>query len=165
MNLDALVCRGTPPWQPSREAHDTEVWHRYDHPMAGTYKLGDDLVLFTLIGDTSNHLSVWAYVPLLQSDLEKVDCAEFDTPTEMREFIESMFAGREATFALAKDLKVWRWTRYNVSSRLGLLPAATAALAEMVRSITDRHRPPAPDVLFQAELAQAEVTTDELVDA
>jgi len=165
MNLDTLVCGGRLPWQPSREVHDLDVWHRYDHPIAGTYWQHGKQVLFTLIGDTSSSLSVWAYVPVSAADAAKMDGAEFDSPTDMRHFIEGIFADKEAAFALAKDLKIWRWTRRRVPSDSGLLQAATASLAEMVRAIRDKHLPQPPDLLFQAELAQAEVTTDDLVDA
>jgi hypothetical protein len=167
MNLDSLVSRGMRPWQPTNEAHDVDAWHQYECPMAGTYKLpGDHQVLFTLIGDTADRLSVWAYLPISDADQAKVDEAAFATPTEMREFIEDLFASREATFALARDLQVWRWTRSTVSSEDGLIPTATDALAAMVKDITDKQDPPGPDVLFRAELAEAEVTTDDdLVDA
>lgn len=164
MNLDMLACRDMPPWHPSPRAHDIEAWHRYDYPMAGTFEMEDTLVLFTLIGDTSERLSVWGYIPMEGTDRAKVEGAEFDSPTQMREFIENLFAGREAAFALAKDLRIWRWTRQHVQTHDGLLLAATSALSEIVRSMTE-NEPTPPDVLFQAELAQAEVTTEDLVDA
>jgi hypothetical protein len=166
LNLDKLVSGGMPPWQPSQAARDVEVWHRYDFPLAGTYKLQEHLILFTVIGDTSENLSVWAYVPVTGADRARVDDAEFGSPSEMRVFIEDMFAGREAAFALAKNLQVWKWARQQVpSSEDGLLKAATEALTEMVKAITAKREPPSPDVIFRAELAQAEVTTDDLVDA
>ncbi len=165
MNLDTLVCTGRLPWQPTQEVHDLDVWHRYDHPIAGTYWQHGKQVLFTLIGDTSSSLSVWAYVPVSAADAAKMADAEFGSPTEMRHFIEGIFADKEAAFALAKDLKIWQWTRRPVSWDSGLLQAATASLAEMVKAIRGKHLPQAPDVLFQAELAQAEVATDDLVEA
>jgi hypothetical protein len=166
VNLDKLVGGGMLPWQPSQDAREVEVWHRYDFPMAGTYKLQDHLILFTVIGDTSQNLSVWAYVPVAAADQSRVDTAEFDSPTEMRLFIESLFAGKEAVFALARNLKVWKWTRHHVSSEeAGLLEAGTESITEMVEVITATRQPPRPDVLFRAELAQAEITTGDLVDA
>lgn len=166
MNLDELVASGTLPWQPSPEAHDVDVWHRYDIPLAGTYQLGDRRVLFTVVGDTSQNLSVWAYAPLTATDEVRADNAEFASTDEMRRFIEDMFANREAVFALARHLRVWKWTRRDVMPDAGLTPAATEALAAIVKSIvTERHQPPRPDVLFKAELAQAEITTREPVDA
>jgi hypothetical protein len=166
LNLDKLVRGGLPPWRPCEAAGDMEVWHRYDFPMAGTYKLQNHLILFTVIGDTSQSLSVWAYIPVTGADEDRVACAEFASPSEMRVFIEGMFAGKEAAFALAKDLSVWKWARQQVPPREdGLIQAATAALAEMVKAITEKRKPPGPDVIFRAELAQAGVTTDDLVDA
>lgn len=166
MNLDKLVSGGKPPWQPSHAARDVEVWHRYDFPMAGTYRLQNHLILFTVIGDTSQNLSVWAYVPVTGVDADRVNDAEFASPSEMRVFIEDIFAGKEAAFALAKNLRVWKWARHQVApNKDGLLEAATGALTEMVKAITDKREPPRPDVIFRAELAQAEVTTDDLIDA
>jgi hypothetical protein len=46
-----------------------------------------------------------------------------------------------------------------------LLEAGTESITEMVEVITATRQPPRPDVLFRAELAQAEITTGDLVDA
>jgi hypothetical protein len=47
MNLDTLVRIGQPPWQPVPGAADIDVWDKYDFPSCGTYRLGDNLVVFT----------------------------------------------------------------------------------------------------------------------
>jgi hypothetical protein len=165
MNLDTLVASGTPPWQPTREAHDVEVWQRYDCPMAGTYTLQDQLGLFTIVADTSMSLSVWAYVPITKADEAAVRDAEFESSAMMDDFIESLFAGREAVFALARNQRVWKWARQQVGEYGGLLPAATESISEIMKSINQNRQPPSPEVLFRAELAQAEITTHDLVDA
>jgi hypothetical protein len=164
MNLDTLVRVGAPPWQPALEAGDVEVWRQYDAPLVGTYKLGGHLVLFTVIGDTSTSLSVWAYVPVEPANEAAIAEAEFASDAEMREFVEEMFAGREAVFALARDMRIWNWVRKDAPADGGLLPAATDAISDILKSISQQQHAPSPEALFRAMLAQAVVTADELAD-
>lgn len=163
MNLDMIVSRGLPPWQPSSNAADVEVWDRYDHPMVGTFRLSGRIVLYTLVGDTSQAVSVWAYVLVPAGDEEKFAAARFGSDEQMTEFIQDAFAGNEAVFAMARDLKIWLWTRRAVPSGPGnVLFAAAAALSEMAEVVTKRQ--PSPEVLFQAELAQVAVVAEDLAD-
>lgn len=165
MNLDKLVRTGAPPWQPALDAGDVEVWRQYDAPLVGTYKLDGHLVLFTVIGDTSTSLSVWAFVPVEPANEAAVAEAEFASDAQMREFVEGMFAGREAVFALARDMKIWKWVRKEAPADGGLLPAATDAISDILKSINQQPHAPSPAVLFRAKLAQAVVTAAELADA
>lgn len=63
MNLDTLVSAGQPPSRPTPAAHDLDIWDKYDFPLHGTYRLGDDLIVFTVI-TTAGNRSLWAYVPV-----------------------------------------------------------------------------------------------------
>jgi hypothetical protein len=165
MNLDMLVSRGLPPWRPSSEADEVEVWHHYDFPMAGTYEIQGRPVLYTLVGDTAQTVSVWAYIPISDAELAEMNATVFESPDQMMQLIQRKFEGKEAVFVLARNLRVWVWTRHLVSHEDGMLGAAATALAAMVRSITEGRKNRSPDSLFRAELAQAEVALDDLVDA
>jgi hypothetical protein len=163
MNLDSLVSQGELAWSPRQEARNVDVWHKYDFPTVGTYRLADGLVFFTVVGDTTDRLSVWAYVPVPHDQEAELAEAEFGSADEMQDFVEGWIGGHEATIALARDFKIWRWTPTFIKPD-GLLPAAGDALDSMERAL-EANRRPAPDVLFQAKLAHAEVTTSDLVDA
>jgi len=102
LNLDTLVSIGQPPWQPTPAASDVDVWDKYDFPICGTYRLGDDLVIFTVI-TTAATRSLWAYVPVPATDQESVINAQFDTEAEFDAFLQDRFAGREAVFAAAEN--------------------------------------------------------------
>src|SRR5260370_20710878 len=69
MNLDALVKRGEVPWCPSPDATDCDAWLVVDHPRAGTFRIGSDLGLFTVVSDNDGDLSLWAYAPV-QGDVQ-----------------------------------------------------------------------------------------------
>jgi hypothetical protein len=146
MNLDALVKRGEVPWCPSPDATDCDAWLVVDHPRAGTFRVGSDLVLFTVVSDND---SVWAYAPV-QGDAEHLFAdARFGTGPELGEFISAHFAGQMAVFAVASDLLVAHWGEYPVPEGAdGLATAATA----FVSSLTASARPMAR---LQAALAGA----------
>lgn len=111
MNMDALVKAGLPPWALSPEAHDVVGWHEYDMPTVGVFMLGTDPVLFTILGSPDDRLTVWAY-SVLPEQLEFDDPAtvEFGSLSELDEFIDrSLVNGRGAVFAIADDLRIWRW--------------------------------------------------------
>jgi len=164
MNLDVLVARGLPPWQPSSSAAEVEVWDRYDFPMVGTFQTHNRTVLFTLVGDAAQTVSVWAYVMVPAGAEDRFASSAFTSVEQMMEFVEDAFAGNEAVFALAKDLKVWLWTRSEVEEEGNgaLLAAATTALSEMSKVVAGRQQ--SPEILFEAELAQVEVTAKDLAD-
>lgn len=164
MNLDMLASRGLLPWKPSPDATNIQVWRRYDTPMIGTFRLDGRTVLFTLIGDTSQTVSVWAYVPVPVEDEDRFAAVEFDSSEQMMEFIDESFAGNEAVFVIAKDLKIWLWTRHEVpfGQNEGLLAAAAAALADMSKAVTGKRQ--SPGELFETELAHLEVAAEDLAD-
>jgi hypothetical protein len=105
VNLDRLVSAGYRPWKPTADAHDVDAWDKYDFPNCGTYRLGKDLIIFTLI-TTGGTRSLWAYVPVPGEDEESVCNARFDTPDEFDAFLASRFAGLEAVFAAAEDFVI-----------------------------------------------------------
>lgn len=164
MNLDRLVCRGLSPWQPSSDATQVQVWRRYDTPMIGTFELGERIVLFTLVGDTAQTVSVWAYVIVPVEQEARFASVAFDSTEQVLELVDETFAGNEAVIVIAKDLKVWLWTRQEVSSDEdeSILAAAAAALSEMSKAVTGKRQ--SPGILFDAELAHLEVAAEALAD-
>jgi hypothetical protein len=165
MSLDKFLRIGTPPWQPADEAEAVSVWHAYDTPLVGTFRILHQLVLFTVIEDTSNELTVWAYIPISGENEHLVSEGSFASVAKMREFIVSMFAGHEATFALAWNKRLWKWITHTVLVEEGVRGAATAAIRHMISMTVDEREVPSPDVLLQTVLAQAEHAVDDLVDA
>ena len=105
MNLDTLVSAGQPPWRPSPAAHDVDIWDKYDFPLHGTYRLGDDLIVFTVI-TTAGNRSLWAYVPVSPELRETITDARFDTEAEFNAFLEECFVGHEAVFAAAENFVI-----------------------------------------------------------
>jgi hypothetical protein len=121
VNLDTLVRIGQRPWRPVPEAEDIDVWDKYDFPNCGTYRLGDDLIVFTLI-TTAGIRSLWAYVPVPSGEREAVAEAHFDTENEFDAFLDSRFAEREAVFAAAENFVI------TAKSDGILIPSARHAL-------------------------------------
>jgi hypothetical protein len=105
VNLDTLVSAGQPPWRPTPAARDVDIWDKYDFPLHGTYRLGDDLIVFTVI-TTAGNRSLWAYVPVSPKLRETVTAARFDTEAEFNAFLEGCFAGHEAVFAAAENFVI-----------------------------------------------------------
>jgi len=105
VNLDTLVSAGQPPWRPVPAARDVDIWDKYDFPLHGSYRLGDDLIVFTVI-TTAGNRSLWAYVPVAPELRETVATARFDTEAEFNVFLEGCFAGHEAVFAAAESFVI-----------------------------------------------------------
>ena len=105
VNLDTLVSVGHRPWRPTAEAHDVDVWDKYDFPNCGTYRLGNGLVVFTLI-TTASTMSLWAYVPVPADSEKYVTNVPFITESEFDAFVEDCFAGHEVVFAEAADFVI-----------------------------------------------------------
>ena len=102
MNMDTLVSTGQPPWRPTPDAQDVDIWDKYDFPLHGTYRLGDDLIVFTVI-TTAGSRSLWAYVPVSPESRETVATVRFGTEAAFNAFLEGCFAGHEAVFAAAEN--------------------------------------------------------------
>ena len=105
VNLDTLVSVGQPPWRPVHAARDIDVWDKYDYPLHGTYRLGDDLIVFTVI-TTGGSRSLWAYVPVPRDAQETFANAQFDTEAEFNTFLDRCFVGHEAVFAAAENFVI-----------------------------------------------------------
>jgi hypothetical protein len=149
MNLDALVKRGEVPWCPSPDATDCDAWLVWDHPRAGTFRIGSDLVLFTVVSGNDGDLSVWAYAPV-QGDVERAFAdVRFETGPELGEFISAHFADQMAVFAVASNLLVAHWGEYPVPAGAdGLVTAAAAFVSSLIDSAQ-------PMARLQAALAGA----------
>jgi len=105
VNLDTLVSAGQPPWHPVPAAQDVDVWDKYDFPLHGTYRLGDEVIVFTLV-TTGGSRSLWAYVPVPPEQREAVSDPRFDTKAEFDAFLAGCFAGHEAVFAAAENFVI-----------------------------------------------------------
>lgn len=149
LNLDTLVSAGQPPWQPTAAAQDVDVWDKYDFPLHGTYRLGDELVVFTVI-TTAGSRSLWAYVPVSPDMREAVTGARFDTEAEFNAFLDGLFAGREAVLAAAENSVVT-----SKSDGILIAPGRNGLIAAGLRWYTDRAA-----ALAQARGAQAENEAD-----
>jgi hypothetical protein len=144
------------------------VWHEYDVPTVGTFNVNDATVLFTVVGSPEDALSVWAYSCLSSEDAETLRQPRFASLTDLNEAVFARFEQREAVFALARDLRVWRWTRAMVNGpgEDDLVEAATRVLMQVKEQMeAETQRQPSPNVPFRAALADVEATAEELVDA
>jgi hypothetical protein len=162
MNLDALIKKGSPPWTPSPGVHAVDVWHEYDIPTAGTFRTGAGVqVLFTLIGEPDDRLTVWAYTCLSSEDADRLGREpSFATIADLEASVGRMFAHHRAVFVLADNLKISEWTPLDVDA--GVLESATEFLRGIRASLA---RTSGPGTRFRAELAGVNVETSDLVDA
>jgi hypothetical protein len=126
VNVDTLVRIGQPPWQPVPGAEIVDVWDKYDFPICGIYRLGGNVIVFTVI-TTAGSRSLWAYVPVHAEEREAVTEARFDTEAEFDAWLQSLFAGHEAVFAAAEDFVITAKSDGILipPERNGLLAAAT----------------------------------------
>jgi hypothetical protein len=132
VNMDTLVSTGQPPWRPTPDAQDVDIWDKYDFPLHGTYRLGDDLIVFTVI-TTAGNRSLWAYVPVSPESRKTVVTARFDTEAAFNAFLEGCFAGHEAVFAAAENFIITA-----KSDGIQISPAPNALLAAGTRWYFDR---------------------------
>lgn len=160
MNHDSLVRRGRLPWSPQPSATDLDVWQEYEVPLVGTFSVGDSTVLFTAVSDTSALLSVWAYRALSPAEAAEAVTLEFDTPEDLRQCVERYFAGHEAIFALAHDLRVRQWSPLQVEG--GLAETATVFLKQVSKAVESRTD---SRTRLRAKLAEVSEATSDLVDA
>jgi hypothetical protein len=168
MNLDSLVRRGFQPWKPALGVSELRVWHEYDVPTTGTFTLDNNLVLFTVVGDPDEVMSVWAYVNLTGDDAQSARTIQFDGLASLNDFICRAFADRETVFALARGLEVWRWSRETVRGAAAddLVEAATSVLKRIKESMEqEAQRRVSPSASFRAALADVEAAAEEFIDA
>lgn len=132
VNLDTLVSAGQPPWWPTAAARDVDVWDKYDFPLHGTYRLGDELVVFTLI-TTAGSRSLWAYVPVSPGERAAVTDPRFDTEAEFNAFLDGLFAGHEAVLAAAEDFMIT-----SKSDGILIPPGRNGLIAVGLRWYTER---------------------------
>jgi hypothetical protein len=147
VNLDTLVRIGQPPWRPVPEAQDVDIWDKYDFPSCGTYRLGDDLIIFALI-TTAGSRSLWAYVPVSPGAREVVTGARFDTGAEFNAWLEFWFAGHEAVFAAAENFVIDSKSDGTLvpPRRNALLAAGTRWYADRLAALRGpKARRPVPD--------------------
>ena len=162
MNLDALIKKGSLPWTPSPSVHDVDVWHEYDIPTAGTFRTGAGAqVLFTLIGEPEDRLTVWAYTCLSSEDADRLGREpSFASIADLEASLGRVFAHHRAVFVLADNLKISRWTPLDVDA--GIVESATEFLQGIRASLATTS---APGTRFRAELAGVNVETSDPVDA
>ncbi|MER5645569.1 hypothetical protein [Streptosporangium sp. NPDC002524] len=161
MNLDSMIKRGQFPWQPRPEATELDVWHEYEIPLTGTFRLSGHLVLFTQVLESSHGLSAWAYVRLEPEEGDEASTITFASTDEMREFVEDRFQGREVVLTLAKDDRIIdRWTRSRV--REDLSSAVEDFLNGIIRSVDEVLD---PEQRIRAKFASLEAAGSELASA
>lgn len=146
---------GEPPWQPSSNAASVRTLLSYGHPSIGTFRIGDDLVLFAVAyEDDEDKLSVWAYVPV---PADAFQGQPFVTAASLRRYVNECFAGHATVFAAANDLAIERWGIRDVNMGTdGLTDAATEFMWSVMKA-ESFHRLQAAVRLAEAEnLVEAE---------
>jgi hypothetical protein len=158
MNLDALVSAGQRPWRPSADAGDVDVWDRFDFPTPGTYRLGGNLIIFTLI-TTAAGRSLWAYVPVPAEFEDAIAGTRLDSDAEFTAFVARCFAGRYAVFAAAQDFRITAKSDGILigTSRYALLAAGTQWYVTRVSALLNSPlaQPEAAEPLDGEELLHA----------
>lgn len=157
MNHDRLVQRGHLPWSPNPDIGDLDVWHEYEVPLVGTFRLDGQVVLFALIGDPDDELTVWAYRCLSAEEAALVNDLVLETVEELNAHVERLFTQHRAVLVLARDLRIQRWTPTEIED--DLLSAAVGFLKEIVRATA-----PDPLTAFRGAVAEVETVQPELVD-
>jgi hypothetical protein len=157
MNLDKLVQRGRLPWSPTPAVTDLDVWHEYEVPLVGTYRLENQVVLFTVMGDPSEDFTVWAYRILSPGDVSALEDLQFESLDELRTYAHELFLHQPAVLALAGDLQIREWGPVRVDD--GLLSAAVRFLKAIVEATA-----PDPLTAFRGAVAEVETVSPELVD-
>jgi hypothetical protein len=159
MNLDALLKAGCVPWSPNSSASDLDVWHQYDHPLAGTFSFHGMTMFFTIVVEFES-ASVWAYTCLSPEEAQGLADLEFESVPDLRAFIEKQLAGRKIAFALAYDLRIRNWSVTDQKSPLNEL--GIAFLNQVLDGLKNQRD---SGTMLRAKLAQVDVASMELVDA
>ncbi|GGO30830.1 hypothetical protein GCM10010116_61740 [Microbispora rosea subsp. aerata] len=161
MNLDSLVKRGHLPWRPNPRACDVDTWHEYEIPLSGTFRVGDNVILFTQVLESSHGLSAWAYTCLTPEQVDSTSNAYFSSVDELHQFVENCFLGKEAVLTLVRDDRTaGEWTRVEVTKNL------VSAVEEFLNGIISSvDREPDTGRRVSAKLAGLEAATSELVNA
>lgn len=159
MNLDALVKTGFLPWSPNSSVGDLDVWHEYDHPLAGTFSSHGMTVFFAIVVEFES-ASVWAYTCLSPEEAQKLVGVEFGSAADLRAFVEKLLADRKIEFALAYDFRIRHW---SVMDEQG--PVYELGITFLNRVLEGLKNRRDPGTMLRAKLAQVDVAATELVDA
>ncbi|MGC5009301.1 hypothetical protein ACLQ2R_00915 [Streptosporangium sp. DT93] len=163
MNLDSLIKRGSLPWRPRPEVVDLDVWHEYEIPLTGTFRVHGDLILFAQVLEGSRGLSAWAYVCLDASEAREVADVTFDSLEHLDSFVEAKFLGREAVLALAMEDRIDNWTRSEVVG--GLLSAVEGFINDVIQDTATTAKVPDPKQRVLAKIASLEAAKSQLAPA
>lgn len=60
------------PWRPTEEAVLEHVFHKYDVPLAGVISQAGNRFFFCRVEDVLSEWSVWAYVLIEETDIERL---------------------------------------------------------------------------------------------
>ncbi len=160
MNHDVLVQCGRLPWSPNPAVRDLDIWHGYEHPIAGTFRCGADPVFFAQIVGFNSRLSVWAYGCLTDQELAKSRDLTFSSPADVLDLAYSLLSERKVVLALADDQLTEHWSVSDDDS---------GPLAEQIDTFLNRvidcSKPRDTETMLRAKLAQVDVVTAELVEA
>jgi hypothetical protein len=159
MNLDALVKTGFVPWSPNTSVSDLDVWHQYDHPLAGTFSSHGMTVFFANVAEFES-ASVWAYTCLSAQEAQELPGVEFESAADLRSFAEKQLANRKIAFALAYDFLIRHWSTMDVQG--GLHELGMTFLNQVLDGLKNQRD---SATMLRAKLAQVDVATTELVDA
>lgn len=121
------------PWCPYLRADNLDVFHAHDIPLAGTFRVGEQQVLFLCAVGQTYRNSVWAYLDLTCAEAERLAGASWASTSAMVAELEAMFAGRSAGFAFARDNVI----AFEGTVAVGDLMDAVMAFVEQVMSATE----------------------------
>lgn len=159
MNLDALVKSGFLPWSPNSSVSDLDVWHQYDHPLAGTFSSHGMTVFFAIVAEFES-ASVWAYTCMSPQEAQGLATAEFESVAGLQSFVAKQLGGRKIAFALADDFRIKNW---SVMDEAGSLYEMGMRFLNHVLEGLKNHRD--PGTMLRAKLAQVDVAATALIDA
>ncbi len=121
------------PWCPYLDAEHLDVFHAHDIPLAGTFRVGGQPVLFLCAVGQTYRNSVWAYLDLTDVEADRLAGATWTSTSEMVADLEVMFADRTAGFVFAQDNLV----AFEGTVDVGDLMDAVMAFMERVMSATE----------------------------
>lgn len=80
--------RGQRPWSPHPDAQVVDSFLHYQVPLCGLFSLEDEVYMFSCMHGDLDEDAIWSYAPVSQSVLPHVQQVEFDTPSDLRAWVD-----------------------------------------------------------------------------
>jgi hypothetical protein len=142
---------GARPWLPASDVTALAVYHEWNVPLAGLLEQAGNRFLFTcLLGEESDSSSVWAYAPISDQEITKLEKLTGD---EFADALDASLANKALVVAFADDDKLSTWH---------MIDSGEEPPSAIVRRFLERWRVSLRDQIQQAEEI---ANSRELVDA